>query len=215
MLTFPIMRLFCAFTLLCLACAALAQTAPEQLPIAPIHQAYYFQLDPPAKGTPPWRWRLLHGSLPPGISLDPDGILDGAARTPGEYHFALEAADSSATPRTASGEYFIIVPPPLAIEWTQPAHVTTTGAIEGQVRVSNGTGNAVDLTVIVVAVNTINKAFALGYQHVSLGPGTLDVPFSSTVPRDSYVVHADAVAEISETQEIYRARLQTGLLTVP
>ncbi len=208
------MRLVRAFTLLCFACTALAQTAPHVLPKALIHQAYYFQLAPPAHGTPPWHWRAVGGSLPPGISLDGEGVLAGSAKAPGEYHFELQAADSSPTPRTQTGQYVIVVPPPLVVQWTQPAHVTATGAIEGALRVTNGTGETVDLTVIVVAVNTVNKAFALGYQRVSLGPGAVDVPFGSTLPRDSYVVHADAIAEIAETYEIYRARLQTDPLTV-
>ena len=107
------------------------------------------------------------------------------------------------------------MPPPLTVAWTQSPQVTAAGAIAGEIQVTNGSADALDLTVIVVAVNTVNKAFALGYQHFSLGTGSQRIPFGSTLPRDTYVVHADAIAENSETGKIYRARLQTDPLTVP
>ena len=175
----------------------------------------YYQLQPPAKGTPPWRWNRVRGALPPGIALKRNGILAGAPTAPGEYRFSLEAMDSAPRPVVQTRDYILTVPSPITIVWTQAPQLTDEGAIAGEVQVTNGTGRAVDLTVIVVAVNTINKAFALGYQRVSLGPGSQLVPFSSTLPPDTYVVHADAIAEIAATGEIYRARLQTGSLTVP
>ena len=178
-------------------------------------QAYYYQLATPQQGTPPWRFRSFRGSLPPGIALDPSGVLAGTPTAPGQFHFTLEATDSSPTPVAKTRAYVLTVPPPLTVAWIQPPQVTAAGAIAGELQVANGTAGALDLTVIVVAVNTINKAFALGYQHFSIGAGSQRIPFSSTLPSDVYVVHADAVAEDSETDKIYRARLQADPLTVP
>jgi hypothetical protein len=206
--------------LLCALCAAIPAFAQERsrietLPNGTLREAYYYQLPPPAKGTPPWRWRRVRGTLPPGIALQRKGALAGTPTKPGEYQFALQATDASPRPIVQIRNYTLSVVSLLTIAWTQPPQVTAEGAIAGELQVTNGSGRTVDLTVIVVAVNAINKAFALGYQHVALGPGAQRVPFGSTVPRDSYVVHADAVAEIAETDEIYRARLQRGPLTVP
>ncbi|MGB9106680.1 MAG: Ig domain-containing protein [Terriglobales bacterium] len=200
--------------------ASVAQTrtaAPAfLLPNGFLGQAYYYQLGTPQQGTPPWRFRSVRGSLPPGIALDPSGILAGTPTAPGEFHFRLEATDSSGpTPVAKTRDYVLTVAPPLTAAWTKPPQVTAGGAIAGELQVINGTAGALDLTVIVVAVNTINKAFALGYQHFSLGGGSQRISFGSTLPSDTYVVHADAVAEDSETGKIYRARLQTDLLTVP
>jgi hypothetical protein len=205
--------------LLCVHCVATmgaqtANAAPEVLPDGQIRQAYYQQLSPPQPGTPPWHWRLLRGTLPPGIALDPTGILAGAPTSPGEFRFTLEASDSSTKPVLQTREYVVTVPPPLAIQWTQPPHVTSDGGISGELQVTNGLGHTLDLAVIVVAVNSFNKAFALGYQHFNFSPGSQRIPFGSTLPRDSYVVHADAIGESAETYEIYRARLQTAPLTV-
>jgi putative Ig domain-containing protein len=204
--------------------ASVAQThtaAPAAvLPNGFLGQAYYYQLATPQQGTPPWSFRSVRGSLPPGITLDPAGVLAGAPTAPGEFHFTLEARDSSPTPAAKTRDYVLTVPPPLTVAWIQPPQVTAqqvppNGVISGEVEVTNGSGRTVDLTVIVVAVNTVNKAFALGYQHFSLGTGTQRVSFGSNLPRDIYVVHADAVAEDAEADKIYRARLQTTPLTVP
>jgi putative Ig domain-containing protein len=205
--------------LIFLATTSFAQTRTESpaaiLPNGSVDRAYFYQLGVPQQGTPPWRFRRVRGSLPPGIALDPSGVLAGTPTAPGQFHFTLEAADSSSTPVVRTRDYVLTVPPPLTVAWTQPPQVTAAGAIAGEIQVTIGTADALDLTVIVVAVNTINKAFALGYQHFSLGAGSQRIPFSSILPRDTYVVHADAVAEDSETGKIYRARLQTEPLTVP
>lgn len=192
-----------------------AKSPAAVLPNGSLGQAYLYQLETPQQGTPPWRFRRVSGSLPPGITLDPAGTLAGAPTTPGGFHFTLEATDSSPTPVAKTRDYVLTVSPPLTVAWTQPPQVNAGSAIAGEVQVTVGSAGALDLTVIVVAVNTVNKAFALGYQHFSLGAGSRRISFGSTLPRDTYVVHADAVAEESATGEIFRARLQTGALTVP
>ena len=203
---------------LCVLCvdSLRAQTRPEHevLPEGHIRQAYYQQLAPPPQGVPPWRWTLVAGSLPSGIALEPNGILSGMPAIPGEFRFTLQATDASPKPIVQSRDYLLTVLSPLTVQWTQPPQVTANGSIVGELQVTNGTGRTFDLTVIVIAVNSFNKAFALGYQHSSFDPGSQRVSFGSTLPPDSYVVHADAIAENADTYEIYRVRLQSGLLTV-
>jgi hypothetical protein len=220
------MRVTCAIALLGVLCVlgvatstSFAQTRTKSpaavLPNGSLGQAYFYQLGTPQQGTPPWRFRSVSGSLPPGIALDPAGVLAGSPTAPGEFHFTLEATDSSPTPVAKTRDYVLTVPSPLTVAWTKPPQVTAAGAIAGEIQVTIGTAGALDLTVIVVAVNTVNKAFTLGYQHISLGAGSQRISFGATLPRDTYIVHADAVAEDSETGKIYRARLQTNPLTVP
>lgn len=218
------MRLTCAHALALFLCALAVQAwggqtrpAPpsSQLPAGFLRQAYYYQLGLPAAGTPPWRWRRVSGTLPPGIALEANGILAGAPTAPGQYRFSLQATDSASKPLVQTREYVLVVPLPLTVDWIHPPQVNAQGAIAGELEVTNGSGRELDLTVMVVAVNTFNKAFALGYQHFTLAGGAQRIPFASTLPRDSYVVHADAIGESAETLEIFRARLQTNPLTVP
>jgi hypothetical protein len=45
-------------------------------------------------GTPPYRWSLLSGSLPPGLALSPSGIISGTPTTGGTFAFTMKATDS-------------------------------------------------------------------------------------------------------------------------
>lgn len=48
-----------------------------------------------ANGTVPLSWALEAGSLPPGITLSPDGVLAGTTTQPGDYWFAVRIGDAS------------------------------------------------------------------------------------------------------------------------
>jgi hypothetical protein len=122
--------------------------------------------------------------------------------------FAL-AQDHNATPQakrkaTASKA-------PLSIEWTAAPHLDAS-TISGTVTLSNQTNQDFDQTVIVLAVNEVGKAFALGYQHFTLAHKSTSAPikFSSLLPPGRYVIHADAIAEVAAKGAIYRARLQSS-----
>ena len=183
------------------------------LTTAVLHRAYFERLPVPA-GTAPWAWRVISGALPAGLMLEHNGVISGMPAAVGAYRVTLEATDSSTPPRVLTSDFIINVEPVLVIRWkTSPA--VAGAAISGAVEVVNHVGRSVDLTVIVVAVNEFNKAFALGYQHFPLDPGPHVVDFGGTLPRGAYVVHADAVAEVEESNSIYRARLQTSVLNVP
>jgi len=60
-----------------------------------------------------------------------------------------------------------------------------------------------------LAVNEIGRATAVGYQHFTLKNNTadLEIPFGENLPRGSYDLNVDAVAEVPATNTIYRARL--------
>lgn len=173
-------------------------------------QRYRIHLDA-AGGQGSLQWRVSKGNLPPGLQLNAQtGEIAGAPTTAGEYSFTLEATDKSIPPQLAQQDFIVQVIAPLTIVWKEGPRVQ--GAeINGRVAVSNYTGDAFDLTVIIVAVNEIGRATALGYQHFDLASGVMDfeIPFGSTLPTGKYVVHADAVAEVPSKNAIYRARQQT------
>jgi len=97
----------------------------------------------------------------------------------------------------------------LTVEWKEPPAVHGQ-KLEGSVVVTNLGEQDVTLTVIVMGVNDIGRATALGYQEFALKSGAQQiVPFGSSPGSGTYVVHADAVAEVARTSAIYRARKQT------
>ncbi len=136
-------------------------------------------------GIPPLHWRVEKGELPPGLKLEDDGTLHGAPEKPGEYRFRVSVTDNAK--------------PQQAVER------------ELSVQVSNETPEDFDFTFYVLAVSENGRATAIGYQRFPLKKGTVDfeIPFGDTLPPGAYVVHADAVGEVAEKNQIYRARRQT------
>ena len=203
-------------TLLCLFAAisfAQISLSPATLPVAYTGENYYQELQP-AGGTAPYSF-MVHGKLPPGITFDsPSATLTGIPTDTGEYRFDLVVTDSSR--RTLARSYILRVGSgtSITISWTR-APVVASNGIAGEVEIANPGRETYDLTFVAVAVNEVGRATALGYQHFSLGPGRQKIAFSGTLPRGTYVVHADAVGENARTRAIRRARLQVQALVIP
>jgi Putative Ig domain len=162
-------------------------------------------------GFAPYTWSRVDGDLPPGLRLQSHkGILSGVATAPGEYHLSLAVADSSVPHQQVQRELTIIVIAGLTIDWKQPPQVQGT-VISGSLAVSNQTGHNLDITVIVVAVNSIGRATALGYQHFTLASQQSSpvIPFSSSPGPEKYTVRADAAARTKSGHHIFRASKQT------
>jgi len=161
-------------------------------------------------GVPPLRWQIEKGALPPGIRLEEDGLIHGAAERQGEYQFTASVRDSNKPPQIVQKQFLIQVRAAMRLNWRAPAHVTGN-RIEGSVEVSNTTADDVDFTFVVLAVAGDGRATAIGYQHFPLRKGTIgkELSFGETLPRGGYVVHVDAVGEVPPKNVIYRERLQT------
>jgi Putative Ig domain len=162
-------------------------------------------------GFSPYTWTRMAGQLPSGLKLHPHvGTITGVATTPGEYHFTLAVTDSNIPHQQAQRDFTIIVVAGITLDWKQPPKVQGT-SISGSAVVTNQTGHPVDLTVIVVAVNSIGRATALGYQHFTLAAQTSspEIPFSSSPGPGTYYVRADAAAHRKSGHPIYRASKQT------
>jgi Putative Ig domain len=184
--------------------------ATDSLPPPLVHQEYRVDLKATG-GVAPLEWKISRGNLPEGLDLDPSsGVISGISAKPGELEITISVIDSVGN--TTSRDYKIKVVAPLLIEWLVFPRVQGD-QITGSVKVSNGTKDPFDLTVIILAVNEYGKAFALGYQRFDLQPETVDIriPFGegTNLPVGSYVVHADAVAEIATKNSIFRERQQT------
>lgn len=161
-------------------------------------------------GAPPYRWQLVSGNLPEGLQLTPDGVLSGRPAKRGISPFTINVEDSNVPAHSINKELHLEVPATLVLDWVRPPLVRGN-RIDGVVQVSNGTRDDYDLTFIIVGVNEIGRATALGYQRTKLKAGTenLQIPFGETLPRGTYVVHADAVAEIAAKGMIVRRQLET------
>ena len=170
-------------------------------------------------GNAPYTFKISGGALPPGLKLNSSngiaaGTIFGTPTTPGTYRFQVQVTDSGGPPVQVTRDFTLAVTAALGIDW-KTAPVVHGQKLEGSVIVTNYTQQDFTLTVIVMAVNEIGRATALGYQEFQLKRGTQQViPFGSEPGPGKYVVHADAVAEVAATNTIYRARQQTTQLLV-
>lgn len=67
--------------------------ASLQPPKGQIDQRYEFRLEA-AGGTPPYRWEVASGTLPPGLALSPEGLVSGLPRQAGAAIVSLRVTDS-------------------------------------------------------------------------------------------------------------------------
>jgi len=177
------------------------------LPKGYLRQPYQVRLQADG-GITPLKWEVSEGALPAGIVLQTDGLLTGTPTETGEFPFSVTVSDSGKPAYQRKEQLSLVVVAPLMVQWSKYPKVN--GArLEGSVKASNQTEHDFDLTVIMVAVNEIGRATAIGYQHFSLKKNSseIEIPFGENLPHGAYELNVDAVAEVAETGSIYRARL--------
>lgn len=154
------------------------------------------------------RWEMTEGALPSGVALGSDGILSGLPTETGEFRFTVTVMDSGRPAVQRNQRLILTVVAPLLAQWGRYPEIKGQ-RLEGSVIVANQTEQDFDLTVIMMAVNEIGRATAIGYQRLTLKKDTadLEIPFGENLPRGSYQLNVDAVAEVAATNSIYRARL--------
>jgi hypothetical protein len=59
-------------------------------------------------GVPPLSWSVTGGSLPPGLSLSPRGVISGLATQFGSFPVTVTVRDSSPTPQSSSAAFHIL-----------------------------------------------------------------------------------------------------------
>lgn len=209
--------IWCGLLSILLSGAALAQQGAASgqplavrtvtLPRGRLRQTYSFALQADG-GVLPLKWTLVSGDLPPGMQLFSDGVLRGAPTQAGEFSFVVSVRDNGKPPVERSQPLTLKVITPLLVEWSRPPKVIGQ-RVEGAIKVTNGTDEDFDLTAVIVAVNEIGRATALGYQHFRLKKNVseYEIPFGENLPFGAYDLNVDVVGEVPEANEIYRARL--------
>ena len=135
--------------------------------------------------------------MPEGISLTPEGVLVGVhdAR---KFAYTVAVEDSARPANRISKDLQTVVSASGAGMVSPPQ--ARGDRIDGAVQVSSTTDDF-DLTFIIVAINEIGRATALGYQHFTLKRAPqIQIPFGQTLPH-RLTFHADAVAEFPEEQD--------------
>ena len=186
------------------------QIKPTELPRTYLQGPYQVQFYGKGNYVPTLRWRVIQGTLPPGITLTEDGLLRGEAQKTGEFHFVIAVKDGGQPPQAVQRGFAIEVVDALTVVWKVPPHVSG-GRIEGSVEVSNTTLEDIDLTYDVKAIAPNGRATEIGYQHFPLKQGTLGMtlPYGETLPLGDYVVNVSVEGVIEKRKTFYRQTLQT------
>lgn len=94
--------LMLATSLVLSSCAGVASIAPDParltimtstLDAGKVGVPYYQQLSA-SGGSGPYTWSITEGTLPPGLSLNSDGVLSGTPSSPGTFNFVITATDT-------------------------------------------------------------------------------------------------------------------------
>lgn len=159
---------------------------------------------------PTLHWRVESGALPPGITLEDNGTLQGQAERTGEFQFVVSVRDGGNPQQAVQKKFVIKVEDGIKVAWKAPAHVTGN-RIDGSVEVSNMTPEDIDLTFEVKAVNENGRATEIGYQHFPLKKATVGMalPFGETLPHGTYTVYVDVNGEIARRNVIYKEQMKT------
>lgn len=195
----------------CLAAGQALQIDALPAQVAIVGQSYTLPLAATG-GSPPYTWHVAAGDLPPGLKLHPhSGKIEGTPTTPGDYRFTVVVVDSGVPKFQIQSDVTIHVIAGLTVDWKEPPKVNGA-TISGSAIVSNQTTEELDLTVVIVAVNEIGRATALGYQHFKLAPESTSeiIPFGSGPGPGTYYVRLDAAAHHPNHHHIYRASKQTS-----
>ena len=80
---------------------------PEKLPDTYPQEPYAVKLYAKGDYVPVLQWRVESGALPPGIKLEEDGELRGAAERAGEFEFVVAVRDGG-KPQQAVQKVFVI-----------------------------------------------------------------------------------------------------------
>src|SRR5256714_3472012 len=215
----PAMTKIVVLSLMLAAVSGWTQQAPSRdsisitsktLPKALLWEPYMARLQA-SHGIEPFHWRAIDSSLPHTLRLSDEGILTGDLTQPGEFEFTVLVRDNSNPSKLAKQKLVIKTETPLTADWSRKAQVGGQ-RIDGSIKISNHTGRDFDLTFIVLAVNDIGRATAIGYQHFPLKKNTVDmeIPFGETLSPGNYAVNVDVVGEEPISKNIFRARLVTG-----
>jgi len=204
-------RLPLAIAFLCIAsCLALGQGLDiQEVPGegAIVGQEFTLALSATG-GVAPYTWHLVDGELPPGCKLQHhQGKIVGVPTTAGRYQFTIAVHDSDIPKSERKREITVRVIEGLAIKWNDPP-IANGKSITGSAIVTNQTALDMVVTFVVVAVNEIGRATALGYQHFPLAAQATSpvIPFSASPGLGTYYIRADVVAHRPGKHHIYRVK---------
>lgn len=122
---------------------------PSQLPIASVSAPYSAGLDV-SRGTEPYRFTVVSGTIPPGLSLNTlTGTVAGRPTTAGSFSFRVTVSDSTGN-RGEGTVYITVSGTPVVGVTISPSNTTllSGGTQQFSANVTNSSNRAVTLSLI-------------------------------------------------------------------
>ncbi len=145
--------------------------SPSTLPDATLGEAYSQTLTA-SGGTDPYTFTVVTGTLPPGLTLAPGGVLSGTPTATGFYEFTVAAEESNSNCRGTHDYSLSVAPAPTTTSLSASATVVTYGTsvtFTATVAPSAATGS----------VGFFDGATPLGNAILSGGTASLTVSFAA------------------------------------
>jgi hypothetical protein len=91
-------------------------------------------------GTVPYSWSITSGNLPPGLTLNSNGLVQGTPAQIGSYSIVVQATDSGTPPYVVSQPVTLnVTPTPLSLAGTPLSPAPVNVAYHSQISISGGT----------------------------------------------------------------------------
>ena len=159
----------------------------------------YSQTLTAAEGTPPYRWSLLEGSLPGGLTLDSTGLVSGSPSALGSYSFKVQVADQAS--RVDNGELVLSVVEGTVVGGLPQLSIGDVSRPEGQ---SGTTTFSFPVTLsapsgVPVAVSFLTASgTAMSGSDFTAASGTLSFAANETTKAIGIAVKGDRGREVDE-----------------
>jgi len=132
-------------------------------------------------GLSPVTWSLASGTLPPGLTLQPNGTIKGTPTTTGTFAASFAATDSSSPTQTVQKTLTIQIDPLLInIQWApQPANTTVGQNVTGGVLIMDNQGAVIPGVLVTITIgNNPGQTNIPPYQFTTnqAGQGQFNIP---------------------------------------
>jgi Putative Ig domain len=111
----------------------------DSLPDGTVGTPYSQTFQSAGTSTAPYTWSLASGTLPPGLTLLPSGVLSGIPTTAGKFKIKIRVVDSSAPQKTVQKDFDLTIDPlVLSMTTTSPLPAGTVGTSYTQTFTATG-----------------------------------------------------------------------------
>lgn len=145
--------------------------------------SFTFEMDA-GSGTPPIKWSITSGSLPPGLSLSDEGTVSGTPTQAGTFNFYVQAQDSQCCPFftqelrsiTITSRMFITTNslPDAAINQPYSQQLTANEGASGWTVVSGTLPDGISVSSTGLVSGTPTKAGAFSFRVQATGSNNTD-----------------------------------------